>query len=426
MIFIGCLLFACTQNNDDPLTIGEEWINSDTKVIFIDTMKVQTSTIQLDSILMNTERILTGSYQDSYLGKIQTKSYLYLNYTSFNSINSHSEYDSIALILMHDNYFYNDTLQPQFLKVSEITDDLKPIENDVYYNTNEIESSNFPLANFSYHPNPIKNDSIHIRLDDAFGEQLFNEIKHDEINDANEFYERYKGLIVENTQDNASVIGFSENSILRLYYKNESEFEEEAEYQKDFNVLFWNSFNNIQTNKENTVLSDLETEEDEVSSISNNNESYAQAGTGILTKIDIPHYESIYDIQGEGTIVGAKLKLPVKANSESDNLYISDSLRIIILNSNHTPFDELKQTKEDAAVIGILNRKNNEFNELFYEFDIKSFLELKLREPFTEYYLGVYPVNFQNSVERIVFENNPSKEEKRATLELTYALYDDE
>ncbi|WP_196884927.1 hypothetical protein [Aureivirga sp. CE67] len=424
-ILIVILLVSCAEDDSTPLTIGEDWIETDTKIYHIDTMKVTSSTIQLDSINLDTKRLLTGSYLDEFLGIVSTKNYMQLDYSSYNDINSDSRFDSIALILKHDKYYYNDTLSIQHLNVLEVIDDIKPIEDEYYYNTNNFAVNSSPLATYSYFPEPYKNDSIHIRLNDNYGTKLFEDIRENNINDDQDFYEKYKGISVDNAASNANIIGYSTESLLRLYYTNKSEFGDE-EFEKDFPLTVQNSFNNMSVDKTNTFLSGLNNVKDEILSEDAENLAFSQAGTGILTKIDVPHFERIHDIPGEGTIVKANLKLPVKARSFDDNLQLSDSLKVVIVRNDHLILQDLTSGKDEIPVYGILNQKDSEFNNVYYEFDITKFLELKLDEPFTNYYIGIFPVDFLNSIDRIVFENDPNSENQKFLLELTYALYDDE
>ena len=79
-------LFSCNDSMKDiTLQIGEDYVDSNTKVYFIDTLTVKAATFQFDSLVVsNTNRLLIGAYSDSVFGKINSKSYLLL-FTNQNS-----------------------------------------------------------------------------------------------------------------------------------------------------------------------------------------------------------------------------------------------------------------------------------------------------------------------------------------------------
>ena len=97
MLFASIL--SCeTDNSGFP--IGEDWVSTNTKVYFIDTMTIKSSTFKFDSLsVSNTDRLLIGAYIDPVFGFVKSKSYVQLSNDVY-TIDDDAIYDSIALILI--------------------------------------------------------------------------------------------------------------------------------------------------------------------------------------------------------------------------------------------------------------------------------------------------------------------------------------
>ncbi|MDJ0646327.1 MAG: hypothetical protein QNJ57_10135, partial [Flavobacteriaceae bacterium] len=63
-------LLACNEQNSEAL-VGEDFVDSSTKVFFIDTLNIISSSFQFDSLVVsNPNRLLIGSYRDEVFGRI--------------------------------------------------------------------------------------------------------------------------------------------------------------------------------------------------------------------------------------------------------------------------------------------------------------------------------------------------------------------
>ena len=79
LIFMSLAFFMACEGDDTAVPVGEDWIQVDTKVYFIDSMTVNASTFKFDSIAVsNSSRLLVGAYTDDVFGKTKAKSYLQL------------------------------------------------------------------------------------------------------------------------------------------------------------------------------------------------------------------------------------------------------------------------------------------------------------------------------------------------------------
>lgn len=422
-----CLLVSfgsCSnEEGESNLHIGEDFVSSNTKVYVIDTLTVEISSFQFDSLIVsNNNRLLIGSYNDPVFGKTQSKSYVQLQGLTYD-IEDEATYDSIALILKYDSYFYNDTIPLQQFKVFEVLDNIIPDE-DSYYNTTNFNYSSTPIATKNFTPHPKENDSLDIKVDNTFGASLFNKLKNNEINNSDEFLDEYNGLLIEANSDiNTSVLGFSISSSLRVYYTIDDEVEP-IEKIIDFPFNSANSFNHIFSNKIGTYFENLVNQETFLPSSESDNNTFIQAGTGIVTRIDIPHIKSLSDISGDGAVIDAKLNFTLKRVANSDNLYTRDSLQVYIIDKKSNVIGNL--TSDGVSpVMSILKSATSEFEENTYEIDVKSFIELKQNETNQYYYLAIYPQDFTSSVDRYILNDNQTADDLRMKLKLTYVIYNE-
>ncbi len=423
MVLILCL--ACNRDEDITLEIGEDFVNSDTKVYYIDTLTTLTSTFKFDSIpVASPSRFLIGSYDDPIFGNVNSKSFLQLANNSGYTIDNEAVFDSIAVILEYDNYFYNDTTTVQQFSIHEIIEDIKP-DDDTYYNTSNFDFDNTPIAIRDFIARPNEPDSLHILLNQNFGLELFNKIQENDINNNDELINEYQGLLIQPSTNNSCILGFTTNSLVRMYYSIPNESNNDERFF-DFSFNITNSFNQTKSNPQGTYFENIVDVESDLPSIDTDNTSFIQSGNAIATKIDIPYIERIYDIEGSGTIINANLKISLKKNSFSDNLHTRDSLQVFILNHNSEIIAPL--TNFSVIAQATLDTENTEFGEKTYIIPIKDFLEQKLDDDtFQDLFLAIYSVNFDNSVDRYILNGEASEDDdEKVKLELTYAIYDDE
>ncbi|MGJ5640947.1 DUF4270 family protein [Formosa sp. S-31] len=417
------LIMGCEPDNST--TVGEDWINNDTKVFYIDTFTVKTSTFKYDSIYISSpSRLLFGSYTDPVFGSIKATPYIQLYSEKFD-IDSDAVYDSIALILDYNSYSYNDTLSVQKFDVYEVLETLKP-EATYFYNTSTYTRSATSIGSISCYPTPKKSDSLHFTLDSSFGKTLFSTLQNNEINNLSELLDTYKGLTIEPSAENTAILSFNTTSKLRLFYSIKSEIESEVSYF-DITLNAGKSFHNIATDYNNTYFKTLTEQQRYISSKTTDNLSYIQAGAGLATRIDIPYLEQINNITGSGSITGANLKFTLQSNTNTNNLTTRDSLEVYIIDQKSNELSQLIDYSGDYAY-AIKGSNASEMDQDTYNINIKYFLDQKLEANNRDnLFLAIKPKGFTDSVDRYILEGeNSDKSQYKTTLELYYALYDNE
>ncbi|WP_459209437.1 DUF4270 family protein [Aquimarina rhabdastrellae] len=428
LMFSILSLIACNQDQDITLEIGEDFISSETQVFHIDTISTTVSTFKFDSLdVASANRLLIGNYDDPVFGKTKSKSFMQLvNFSRLDLINNDAVFDSIVLILNYDHYFYNDTIPSQRFNVYQVNQTIKPDEIS-YYNTTDFEVFPTPIGSHDFRPQPRDNDSIRIKLNDNFGSELLTKIVDNDITTTEEFLDDYEGFMVEGTDENTCILGFNTSSLLRLYYTIPNEADDD-EFTIDFTINTDNTFNQTTNDPENTYFESLTDEEISIPSSLTDNAAYAQAGNGIALKVDIPYIERIADINGEGLIIDADLKITLRKNSDSELLHTRDSLQVFVMNQNGEILNPLFDSSGTA--FGILEDNSEtspEFGEKIYSISVKEFLTQKLEDITSQdLFLAIYPARFNTTVDRYIFNGELAPDDEKIKLELTYLIYDDE
>ncbi|WP_308992148.1 DUF4270 family protein [Mariniflexile litorale] len=423
-VVLLCILITSCEKDSENAPVGEDWMDLDTQVYYIDTLTVNATTFKFDSIAVSgTDRLLIGAYTDPVFGFTKSKSYAQFT-NSIYTLDSDAVFDSIALILNYDNYFYNDTIPVQKINVYEIIKDVEPDDDaDSYYNTTRITVNTTPIASKSFIAKPKKDDSLHVTLNNIFGKTLFENLRDNKINNSDEFLKAYQGILIEPDNNNTAILGFLKSSFIRIYYTDKDELETEV---STFDMLFntTNSFHNVSNTVEGTVFETLTSQEIYLPSSITNNTSFMQAGTGIATRIDIPNLESLYDISGTGIIIDAYLKISLKQNSSTKNLHTNDSLNVYIIDKKSNIVSALTDTQGNT-VLGLIDQEDTEFNITTYSIPVKYFLNLKLTDiNGDDLFLAIYPKDYNKSVNRYILNGEGASNNIKSKLELIYAIYD--
>ena len=388
MLFFGLTIVSCgTDTDTGEFVVGSDYLAVNNKVILIDTLTVEMSTINFDSLVTsNKSRILVGNYDDPLFGKVKSNSYFQLASDSYSLISTTDTeaanyvFDSISMILKYDNYYYGDTTKVQTFDIHRLTQKVKPnTDDDSFYNNSVLSYSSESLGTISYKPRPLEKDSINIKMDAAFGEALFQKLKTREITDFTSFSEYLKGLVlVPTTTNSSSVIGFNLSSKVRLYY---SKYQGDAEdsFIKDFTVLdAAKQFNAISLDKSGTLIQNLPASNSNLSSLLTNNQGYIQSGTGVACRIDFPNIKQLKYISDNGAIVDAELILKPVNNSYSDNYPLSDSLQVYVADKLNRISGTLN-TSAGKPLYATLNKKSDEFNEnVLYSLSVGNFLQKEM------------------------------------------------
>ncbi len=435
MLFVLTLFSCGTDTDAGEFTVGSDYLALSNKVIMIDTVTVEMSTINFDSLVTsNRSRILIGNYEDPVFGKVKSDSYFQLSTTTYALNNTGSDtqavnyvFDSISMILKYDNYYYGDTTKVQTFNIHRLTQKVKPNTDDSnFYNNSTLAYDSQSLGTISFKPRPTEKDSINIRMNDEFGSALFQKIKKREITDFDSFTEYLKGLVlVPETSNSANVIGFNvSTSKVRMYYSKYQAEADEEPYIIDFTIAdVAKQFNSISLDRTGTILQNLPISSSKLSSTLTNNQGFIQSGTGVACKIDFPNIKQFKNIATNGAIVDAQLILKPVNNSYSDQYPLADSLSVYV-GDNLNRISSTLVNSANSTVYGILNKKSDEFNEnIGYTIPIGSFLQKEmLKQSDSRSSLILTLPSISKSVNRIVLGDQKHLNNK-IQLKIYYISY---
>lgn len=435
LMFLGLLMVSCDSDVDaGKFIVGSDYLSVKNKVISIDTMTVTLSTVKLDSLVTSSEsRILVGNYDDPLFGKIKSNSYFQVLTSSFNLYSQNSDtdatgyvFDSIAMIMRYDDYYYADTTKVQTLNIHRVLKKFKPNkEDDSFYNNSVLDYNTTSLGTITYKPKPIGQDSINVKLDNDFGLELFNKFKNNEISNESDLTEYLKGfMITSSTSASSSVIGFNLSSTLRLYY-SKGKGDAEESYRKDFVVSnAAKQFNSISSDRLGTLIQDLPLSKQNLPSVYTGNKGFIQAGTGVVCRLDFPNVKQLKYLSEKGAIVDAKLILKPVKNSYSDRFPLPENLGIYLVDKLNRIKSKLTNANSENVAAVLNNGTDNEFGEnVQYELLLGSFLQKEmLKESDNRSGLLITMPILSKVVDRVVLGDQTNKESK-LKLQIYYITY---
>lgn len=434
LMFSGLVIASCDSDADaGEFVVGADYLALKNKVISIDTVTINVSTIKLDSLVTSSEsRILVGNYDDPLFGKVKSDSYFQVSTNKFNLYSQNSDtdatgyvFDSIAMILRYDNYYYADTTKVQTLNIHRVLKKFKPnADDDNFYNSSSLNYEDVSLGTITYKPKPIGRDSVNIKMDNEFGLEFFNKFKNNEITNATEFTEYLKGFVLRSSATTSgSVIGFNLSSVLRLYYSKGTGDTEDS-YKKDFTILDASKqFNAISSDRAGTLIQDLPLSKVNLSSVYTGNKGFIQSGTGIVCRVDFPYIKQLKYLSENGAIVDAKLIMKPVKNSYSEMFPLPEKLSVYVVDK----LNRMKSTLNNSsgtAIEAVLNKGNDEFDEnVNYELSLSSFLQKEMvkESDWKSGLLFTLPVLSKN-VDRLALGDQRNKE-SQMKLQIYYITY---
>jgi len=418
---IGIVFLASCAADDTTYEVGSDFIDNNIQVRILDTFSIKTGTFKLDSLITSsTNRILVGNVEDGRLGTLSAKSYLQLINSNF-SISTDAVYDSIGMILNYDTYYYGDTTKVQTYKLHRITETVEPDDDATsFYNTSSLEYDPAILGELSFTPRPNRTtDSLFIKMDDLLGEEIFDKIVDNDINNTDDFLQYFKGLVIApDTTVNSHVLGFNaqtsqgtvKNSMMRLYYSIQDDDSENNDFYIDFVISDVSlQFNQIETNLTNTVLGEFEDGEEIKLSEETGDLLFSQSGSGVSARIEIPSIKRLSELYENASTLSAELVFYPLKGSYSDENPLPTSLTVYVVDHKNRIIQQLSDVSGNTAS-AILVEDTDEFNEdTYYSIDLSGYVEeILFTETDLNYALMIQYPEYSKQVNHLVIENDAS------------------
>ncbi|WP_406684546.1 DUF4270 domain-containing protein [Seonamhaeicola sp. MEBiC1930] len=427
-------MFSCSDELK-TYPVGSDFIENNINLKIIDTFSINTGTFKLDSLVTSsTSRILLGSINDAYLGQLTAQTYFQVQNSNF-SISDDAVYDSIGLVLNYDKYYYGDTTQVQTYKVHRLLEYFEPQDDgDDFYNVSKLDYEEDILGEVSFVPRPNSaNDSIYISLDTHIGEEIFNKIRDNDINTADDFLQYFKGLtVVPDDSKNTHILGFNfesysdilSNSSMRIFYTEDAgDISEGNDRVLNFIVSSAaKQFNAINSDLEGSYMSNLLNQDTSVSSNDTDQLIFAQGGTGVSAKIEMPTLKDLNTLYDDSTVLNAELSFSPLKNSNNNTNSLQDSLAVYVIDQKNRIVSQLADIDANS-VYAILNQNDDEFTQnTYYTVDMSGFVETILSSDYDlNYALMIQFVNYDKTVNRLVIDNYD--ESNNIKLSVAYLNY---
>ena len=347
---------------DKDMSVSLDNSNDNLGVIVIDSMTIHTSTYQLlDLPSAATGSLLVGKSIQPESGSITSSSYFRVQLlTLTNDIPGNAVFDSVNLVVRPSisKYFYGDTTKSQTISVHRVTEEI--VTKDI---TNTIDNYNTPiyvsgptifndqkfnfdataLGSKSFVPKINSLDSINIRLDQAFGQEIYDMVKANDMNvTSNESFQQYlKGLVLVPGDQNTSVLGLNDTLQVNINY---SFVGDDGFVKKGAKVITTAGrayqYNNIEYDRTGTAYASINAVDRELKSSATNGKVLLQSGAGLVAKIDIP---SLNDFMHEENLAVNKVELIVETEEHNYGFYpVQNALMLLIANSNGVPISYVR------------------------------------------------------------------------------------
>ncbi|MDB5223005.1 MAG: hypothetical protein JWN83_1672 [Chitinophagaceae bacterium] len=337
-LLLGLIIFL-TSCEKTKVQFGQQYVDdSYTNIILVDTLTPELSTVYYDSIATSgTGTILSGFYNDNTFGKITAKSFFEVAPPTLNDLASNATYDSLVLMLVPDKSYYGDTNSVSRLSVYQLQNQMGfPAGQTQFYNTTDFATEPVALGSVSRIISPNQTDTVHIRLSDIKGKELFDLYKNKDyvMQSADNFLNYFKGLQVSPSSANMNVVyGFHDSLIMRLHYHETNLYTENKHIDFNYYNNLSTQFNQVHADRSGTPLSIFNSANKEVVSTSANNSAYIQTLTGLMAKVSFPTIRSLLLKPDYLKILRAELIIkPVKNSYNSitplpPNLYAMSTSR---------------------------------------------------------------------------------------------------
>jgi hypothetical protein len=421
---LGLLFTSC--NNDNPFTIGEDFIESETNLSVIDTLSVEMSTVIQDSIpTSGTGNMLLGNFHDTLFGDASCSAYFQLGVPEYVNLGDDDIYDSISLIICYSGYYYGDTNSMMQINIHRVTQDIETNENGYLYNTSTFAHDPDVLGSVRFYPSPSARDTIEIKLSNDLGLDLFNKFVQgaDEVQSDDYFTDYFKGIaLLPNGSSDKAIIGFKDSTgylKMRLYTHRIQQTEVETPY--DFPIINTEKqFNHIDFDFTGTLLHYTQDEGISIPSSAVGNQAFVQGYKKIMTKLRFPGLSNIV-MNPKGIIMKAELVFqPVKTSY--DDFSLPDFVIMYETNRKNQPVN-LLYTSDNNVRTATLVVDDMYHEETSYTYDLTDFITNELADSYFDVdhglLISLYDNSYQLNFERIVISaKNPAPK-----LKLYYLTY---
>jgi len=391
--------------------------------------------------------ITVGSYQDPNFGLIETSNYSEIGFSNI-TFDSDATFDSVVLqlrvsslygnnikdvehtfevyqladsISLSENgqsrVFTNSSSEPLGAKIGEYSFMLYPDSVGLAFSDTNIDlnDQDNDSADSVFYEENFDSDDFYIyqhktRLDDTFGQQIFDELITNQYDSGAELAALFKGVHLRSLNTNGSIVSYSQGAYtgITFYYQEDGE-QEIATYPISTNI----SYNSISPNDNSgwtgSDFDDLTQFYDPYET--QNNNVYLKSGSNLLAKVDLSGIRAAI-LDSIPDIIVQNAEIAIENIGENGSLDKPEALRYwltstdSLANENYATASPPSQTGS-ALAVGYNNDNDH------YNVSAPIFVELLTSEDEFEFdQLILAPVSSStlsingSSVRRLVFNKN--------------------
>lgn len=444
LILSACTsFFSCAESD---FSAGGNMFNPPLKSVLIDTCSVNLSTVLSDTIASSgIQRVFFGQYTSSDMGTTTASAYMSFTYPKMSQqsdFDSDSRVniviDSVRLEFIYDNFHYGDTTQVQTIEVSYLTerlDELYRARGTSFYNNNEASSSPSVYSSGRF-IRPIRradNDStLYVKLPDAFGQEIIDSLRaqSDYMKSEERFNQFFYGFkISPGANDNACLNAFKMTStvmpVIRIYYHSIDAVP--TEQTIDINAVPTYAFSNITRDRSNSLLRNLSSSNETLSSTNTANKAFVQGMGGYTTEITFPSVSSLSELGKNVNVVSALLYVYPVENTYNDFFPLPSNTSLQFLNKLGDVKDIIVSSSS-SVTSGILLEDALVAGRFYYVFDITSYITSQigaLPSDWGTLQLSIADASSVSTLGSLVIgDSNLSNSDYRTKLEIQLSILD--
>ena len=408
------LLYSC-ERESNTYEVGNSLVSSQSKVVMIDTLTLKMSTIMKDSVITSGKSaMLIGDIRDNTFGHVRSSSLFELTPSSYSlATTTNVVYDSIVMYLTNTDFYYGDTLKTFKMNVFPLESRIK-LNNNYLYNNSEVSYSSNSIGSAEFLPRPNTDSSfVKIRLDQSYGQNLFNLLKSKDANSQEYFLNFYKGLALVPSSENNAMLRFGISSsyqvqiskttkekvsnIVRLYYHTSSvNGTEEVKYTLDLSPSTTYQYNKVKSDFSGSQLAGL-SPTNPIESKNLGNKTYMMAGIGVYTKVEIPHLKTLKNLYNNYKIISATLSLSPVIGYYSNNFYNPSPLYYYLGDRKNNILSTFLQSDGTMEIQVGLSAESEFQSDYGYNFDMLSYVNTILAETSdSNSHILIYPSSYSD------------------------------
>lgn len=430
LFIIPAILCACQDENS---ALGKSLVESSFYNVYVDTCSVDISTILLDSIETRDDSICQlGHYRHSAWGEVAATYYAEYSVRSFTpSTDCTYTLDSLVLRMVPSGHFWGDTLTQQRITVYQLKHPIVLDNDEDLYNTTVLPMEDTPLFSFTFTPCPGRKKEVTVRLPDAWGRQLLNDLvaQDDYFNTQEKFKKKFPGLVFVPETDGQCITGFMVNDSamsLNLHYQEVSN--QRTEQVLTFSVNTQYAYTGIRRDPTGTHLDGLQSGiENLVHSSDMGYQAYMQGLTGYYNQLEFPFLNELGSAGEIVSIESATLYLYPLTRSYNEVSQLPQDIRLYITDENNVLEDYVYGSDGVTVQTGNLTVDQFYGKETYYSFDLTQFI----RNNFGTWgikrqklLMSLTDKETTTTFNQVIFTNAPDKD-RQCRLDVRYKIYNE-